>query len=49
MEYCIVRYKTLARLSKEVNRLMKEGWTVHGSLVMDNFNYIQTMIRDHTK
>ena len=49
MEYCIVRYKTLARLSKEVNRLMKAGWTVNGALVMDDVNCIQTMIKDHAK
>lgn len=43
--YKIVKDKTVFGLQYAVNELVQEGWEPQGGLVIENGDYIQTMVK----
>lgn len=49
MEYRIVRISHKVDFENEINRLLKEGWKLHGPTFLDNYSggaFTQPMVRD---
>lgn len=49
MEYKIVRISHIVDFENEINRLLKEGWKLHGSTFLDNYaggSYSQPMVKE---
>lgn len=44
--YKIVKNTSVWGLQFEVNELVRDGWTPQGALVIENGEYIQTMIKN---
>lgn len=49
-EYTVVESTTsLKDLIKKVNDHLKDGWELQGGLVIDEYNYYQTMYKLHSE
>lgn len=46
MEYKILHHHTYAGLSGEVSLHLRLGWKLHGSLVIDNNQFYQPVIKE---